>query len=344
MTFQVPSSSPTPSLTNMITKVRKYSASPDIYQVSQQEIIDAINTFYLWRLPSNLKLLSLQRSVVFYTQPNINVYPFDTVAYFDVQPPVYIGGYEMQYVQDKQSFYLVWPKVKNKITFATGDGTTGAYTATISGTPILRSYGSTYADGNQEREIIVSAIDDSNESMTLYDIPLNATSGTFAPIGSETPIAGTSINYITGAISVTFPNNVLAGSNINIQYTPYVASRPQTIWFFQNQFTLFPVPDDSYEIVFNAIIRPTAFLEGDLSAEPLIQEWWELLAMGAARIILQERLDAGNLQVLDKFYYEMLAEVERRTLTQLGNQRVPTIFSSPPGQYLDIYNPVGGGT
>lgn len=343
MTFPVPVSSPLPNLTNMITKVRKYAASPSPLQLTDAQVIDAINTFYLWRLPSNLKLLSLQRSVVFYTEPNVNVYPFDTTAYFDIQPPVYIGGYEMQYVQDKQSFYLIWPKVKNKITFSIGDGTLGPYSALISGTPILRSYGSNYVNGNQEREVIVSALDTSNNSMTLYDIPVDATTGTFALIGTDTPIAGTSINYITGAISVSFPNSVLAGSNINIQYTPYVASRPQTIWFFQNQFTLFPVPDDSYEIVYTAIIRPTAFLESSPNDQPIIQEWWELLAMGAARIILQERLDKGNLQVLESFYREMLAEVERRTLTQLGNQRVPTIFSSPPGQYLDIYNPVGGG-
>src|SRR5690606_3947580 len=136
------------------------------------------------------------------------------------------------------------------ITFSIGDGTLGPYSALISGTPILRSYGSNYVNGNQEREVIVSALDTSNNSMTLYDIPVDATTGTFALIGTDTPIAGTSINYITGAISVSFPNSVLAGSNINIQYTPYVASRPQTIWFFQNQFTLFPVPDDSYEIVY----------------------------------------------------------------------------------------------
>lgn len=338
MTFPTTASSPTPNLTNIITKVRKFSASPSVLQVSDQEIIDAINTYYLWNLPSNLKLLSLQKSISVYTTPNVNVYAFDTVNYYDIQPPVYIGGYEMQYVQDKQSFYLIWPKVKNKITAASGDGTIGPFTFTISGTPILRSFGT-----NEEREVIVSALDTSNNSMALYDIPVDATTGTFAEVGTSTPIVGTSINYITGAISVTFPNAVLSGSNINIQYTPYVASRPQTVWFFQNQLTLFPVPDDVYEMVFTVIFRPTAFLAGSPNVEPIIQEWWELLAMGAARIILQERLDIGNLEVLDKFYVEQLDNVERRTLTQFGNQRVPTIFSSPPGQYLDIYNPVGGG-
>ena len=344
MTFPVVPSSPTPSLANIMVKVRKFAASPSDLQVTNQQIIDAINTYYLWNLPSNLKLLSLQRSVTFFTEPNVNVYPLDIVSYFDVQPPLYVGGYQMQYVQDKQTFYQIWPKVKNKVTAATGDGTTGPYTTSLAGTPILRSYGN-----NEEREVIVSALDGSSNVMTLYDIPTSATSGTFAAIGTTTPIVGSSINYLTGAITLVFPSAVLSGANINVQFTPYQASRPQTAWFFQNQFTLFPVPDDSYEIVFNAIIRPTSFLATppstpSLTSEPIIQEWWELLAMGAARIILQERLDIGNLQVLNQFYQEQLDNVERRTLTQLMNQSVSTLFNSPNATNLNIYNPVQGGS
>lgn len=326
-----------PNLINIILKVRKYVAAPTPQQLSDSDIIDAINTYYLWNLPANLKLLSLEKRVAFYTQSNVDVYAFDTDAYYDVQPAMYVAGYRTQYLQDPAEFFRVWPKLKYKQQFETGDTSVGPFNGTLTGVPFLRSF-----SGNSETEILISCLDVNNENMVLVDNPTSITTGDLI-IPGDTSVSYGTINYITGAVSnLIFPNGTLSGAPVEAQTTPYVAARPQTCLFFQNQFTLRPVPSDSFEVVYTAIVKPTEFLSTNPTAEPEIQEWWELLAVGAARIILQERLDENQLAVLERIYDEKLRNVERRTLTQLGNQRGPTIFSSPPNYPFDIYNPGSG--
>ena len=91
----------------------------------------------------------------------------------------------------------------------------------------------------------------------------------------------------------------------------------------------------------NCIIKPSALINN--TDQPIIQEWWVLLAMGAARVILQERLDRGQLSILEPFYQEQLNLVENRTLTQLGNQRSSTLFTGNQNNQFGLNSALQGG-
>lgn len=325
-----------PNLDNIIKKVRRYLALGLAQQISDQDIIDAINTYYLWNLPQNLKLLSLEQRVSFYTQPNVDVYAFDTDNYYDVQPLMMIAGYSTQLLQSVQQFFYVWPKVKYQQQVGSGDGSTGIFNVTISsGTPFLRSF-----PGNKETEVLISCPDVNGNVMLLVDVPTSPSQGNL--YDPNTNIVYGTVNYLNGICSFSFPSNTLAGGAIYAQTTPYVAARPQTCLFFQDQFTLRPVPSTAYEVVYTALVKPTQFLATNLLATPEIQEWWELLAAGGARILFQERMDENQLGILEPIYQEKLRNIERRTLTQLGNQQAATIFNSPPGFNFALYNALGG--
>ena len=74
-------------------------------------------------------------------------------------------------------------------------------------------------------------------------------------------LARGSINYITGALNINargIHGSIPAGNPINVQYTPYVASRPQSVMFYQDQIYLYPIPDQAYTVSFEAYKYPTA--------------------------------------------------------------------------------------
>lgn len=337
-----PVNAPSPNLQSILNRARRYCASPGVQQLTDQEVADAINTYYQYDLPSNLKLLSLQFTRSIFTEPNVDVYDFDTTEYFDIQPPVYIAGYQAQYIQSKNEFYGVWPKLKQRNFVATGDGASTTFTFTLTGIPVLRSDSTSNSSITDEFEVYISSQDASGNSMVLVDVPTSPTSGDlyFDNAGVFTQSVGSSIDYLTGSVTVEFPNPPGTGVDIVAQTTPYTASRPQTVWLFQNKLTFRPVPDDVYEFTMNVIIKPTALINA--ADIPIIPEWWTLLAMGGARIILQERLDVDQYAILDPFYREQLGLVENRTLTQLGNQRTSTLFTSPYNYQFGIYNALSG--
>ena len=65
--------------------------------------------------------------------------------------------------------------------------------------------------------------------------------------------------------------------------------------------------------------------------------------MGAARVILQERLDRDQISILEPFYQEQLNLVENRTLTQLGSQRSSTLFTGTQNNQFGLYSALQGG-
>ena len=138
------------------------------------------------------------------------------------------------------------------------------------------------------------------------------------------------INYQTGAITgLYFQDIIPSGNSIQIQYDPVVPTIPLSILFFQNQFTLRPVPDQGYTIELVAYRQPTQALLGTAAnaGTPELSEWWELLAFGMAKKIFQDRLDTDGVQLMDKFLSDAYDLAYTRTYAQLGKQRVGTIYA-----------------
>ena len=120
---------------------------------------------------------------------------------------------------------------------------------------------------------------------------------------------------------------------------PYVASRPAAVLFFDNQFQVRPVPDQSYTFSIEAYIRPTAFANS--TETPLLQEWWQFLAMGAAMKIFEDRGDFQQIASYRPLFDEYRRLAERRTIVQQTSQRAATIYSDqqqwPYGNFYGVF-------
>jgi hypothetical protein len=137
------------------------------------------------------------------------------------------------------------------------------------------------------------------------------------------------INYQTGEIiGLTFAEPIPAGTTIQIQYNPKQLSIPLAILFYQNQFTLAPVPDAGYTIEMQCYRQPIqALLAEDMTGNPELSEWWEILAVGAAKKIFEERLDSDGVIFIDKMLKERYDIIETRTYAQIGQASINTIYS-----------------
>lgn len=148
---------------------------------------------------------------------------------------------------------------------------------------------------------------------------------------SSTPTmpGNATINYQTGQIiGLTFAQPIPQGTPIKIQYNPKQFSIPLAIMFYQNQFTLAPTPDAGYTIELTCYRQPIqALLASDMTGNPELSEWWEILAVGASKKIFEERLDTDGVVYIDKMLKERYDIIETRTYAQIGQQRINTIYT-----------------
>lgn len=163
---------------------------------------------------------------------------------------------------------------------------------------------------------------------------------------SDTPNSpgNATINYQTGQITgLTFAEAIPAGTPIQIQYNPKKLSIPLSIMFFQNQFTLAPCPDQGYTIELTCYRQPVqALIAADMSGNPELSEWWEILSVGAAKKIFEERLDSDGVIFIDKMLKERYDIIETRTYAQIGQQRIHTIYTDQLTYNYGMNGPFGG--
>ncbi len=150
------------------------------------------------------------------------------------------------------------------------------------------------------------------------------------------------INYITGQYVVTFATAPASGSIINSQSVSTNPSLPQSLLFFDGEFIVRPVPDQSYRIDMEVFMQPAELLENN--SVPELSEWWQLIAWNASKKIFEERMDYDSINMIMSSLKEQERLVLRRTIKQQTSQRVSTIYSdqSNAGAYgSGWYN--GGG-
>ena len=316
------------TLADIRGKIRRITARPSTDQITDAQIDEYINTYYLYDLPESLRLLKLKDTFTFTTIPNVEVYQFDNENYITCEGPAYAAGQQIQVLQDLDLFYREWPKINYIQQVSTGNGTNGPYTGTITNIPFMRSIN---ADGTAPRNLVgtdirvlLSAQTGGASAVGAYD---NGNGG-FIDNFNRAPLVGT-IDYVTtGNFTITFSNPVPAGQPINASTIPFVAGLPRSICFYQNQFYMRPIPDKAYLVEINAFRYPAAL--ADLPGGPDVPElgfWWQLIAYGAALKILVDNADFDNATAFRPYFEEQLLMVQRRTVKQLSIQRSSTIYS-----------------
>lgn len=316
------------TLADIITKIRRLTASGTSLQLTDVQIKDYINSYYLYDLPAFLRCLKLNDVYTFNTSKGINVYAFDSEAYTTIMNPCYIAKRPLQLFQDPSSFYSVNINWQFQEILTTGTGAIGQlYTGTTTSQNLVRSVNNDPTNINypasRVQNILITA-QSGNATLNVTD------DGNGLLIGDVNPLFTNTINYVTGAVSLKFSATVDAGSNIFIEYNAFVQAIPTSILYFQNQFTLRPIPDKGYTVELTCYRQPTQALM-DAAADagiPELREWWELIAVGASKKVYEDRLDFDGVQMMDKMLIERMTVAETRTYAQLGTKRIGTIFAN----------------
>lgn len=320
-----------PTLQAIRTKVRRLTRSPSPQQITNDTIDEYVNTFLLYDLPEHLRVFTLRSTLKFPTQPFVDVYDTNTVnlndplydfknSYITTHKPVYIAGNQTLFSQSREQFFNIYP-LNNSITSigSTGDGVTTAYSGTLSSIPILQS------------NVMFESIDADSEGIALVDIPqIDGVSGHPTQTGDlvvpDTTTSVGTINYVTGVYTFTFPAAPGSGEAINSQTIPYQAARPQSILFYDNKFTVRPVPDRVYTVEMEVYKQPTELFE-DLDQVELDQ-WWQYIAYGAAKKVFEDRLDVESVQLIMPEFKQQERLVLRRTIVQQTKERSSTIYTN----------------
>lgn len=296
------------TLETIRTKIRRVTARPSPNQLSDVDLDDYINTFYLYDLPEHLRLINLKETYSFIAQPDIDLYNFTPNVNVSIQPPVYVSGNEIRFYQSKQEFFTIYPEIMRNDILTNGNGGPGPYGGTIIGIPVKR--------GNNR--VLLSTVDINGNALSAQDDGAGSFTGDVA--------AGGTINYITGVIgAINWTANIAAGEPIRVQSVFYQRARPQGILFFNDTFQLSPVPDQAYEIKMDTYVTPTALLNS--SDEPQLREWWQLIAYGASLKIFADNVDMENYGKINVLFDLQKRLIERRTLQQLKLSRVSTIYT-----------------
>lgn len=326
------------------TKVRRITRCPSTAQLSTADLDEYINTFVLYDFPEHLRLFSLREDFTFVCNPYQDIYVTDTSLattdplydfknrYITVHPPVYIAGYQRMYSQSPEQFFGIYPKTNNIASIGfVGDGVTTAFSGFLTNVPVLAN------------NVLFDSIDSSGNGLALVDYPTSNTTGSLGLPGvpQVLPVPYGFINYVTGAFTVNFPTAPGDSQQINSQTVPYVPSLPQALLYFDDKFTLRPVPDQPYRVQFQVYRRPTELL--DSGQKPELEQWWQWIAIGSAKKLFEDRLDMDSVALIMPEYKKQETLVLRRTIVENTNQRTATIFTEQIGPWSGLGNTGGFG-
>ena len=356
---------PDTTLAAIQKKVRRITRSPSVNLLSENDLNEYINTFLVYGFPEHLRTFNFRTNYSFFTNPNQDVYPTDTLSFggavnnvlFDFQnnfttvhPPFYISGYPVSFVQSQAELYGAFPKTNTvQETISTGNGITTNFSGTLSTGLISNTTTSLL-----QREVLFNSIDIAGIGVSLTDIPVvDITDGSNFPQGNlydpngadyktslrTAPIAVeifNRIDYTTGAYNITFSNAPAIGQPIYAQYSLAKTSRPLMVGYYANKFIVRPVPDKVYRVEFEVYANPTWLM--NTTDSPDLKEYWQYIAYGASRKIFEDRMDYDSIQMITPGFTEQQNLCERRTLVQLSNNKVPTIYDMPRGSFSNFGN------
>lgn len=294
------------------------------------------------------------------TNPNNPLYNFQNL-YISMSGPVYIAGYQSFFSQSREQFFGVYP-LTNSIASINqqGNGVTTTFSGVINSQQSIVPPGVTQQVCLLKDNVLFSSVDLNGNGLSMVDVPVLDASSLNPTIYGNLYIAGQQpatppivsapyspmgpcnadstncidpfnyINYTTGEFTVTFPYAPRAGWPINSQTIPQIVSLPQAILYYDDVFTVRPVPDQPYAINFEAYIRPTYLMSTD--SQPALNEWWQYISYGAAKKIFEDRMDIDSVTLILPEYRKQENLCLRRTIVQYTNERTATIYNEQTGQ------------
>lgn len=152
-----------------------------------------------------------------------------------------------------------------------------------------------------------------------------------SPPVTLTPQYCGTVNYVTTNIEINFPVPPAAGTMINVWAATYQVGRPYNILFWNNEFTIRPVPDNVYLVEIEAFQTPSQFML--TTQNPILNQWAQYIAYGAAMEILRDRQDMEGVDNLrDGFNRQEALVLERQANEEIQQPNI-TLFNSTQTGY-----------
>ncbi len=323
------------TLGTIIIKVRNLTRKISADDLSDAAIIQYVNTFIQYDFPALLKLFKNKRTFTFYLNPYVDTYDTNTTdptsplfnfknVYQSVHDPVFLAGNRIRFTQARTEFYSWYPLTSYIASIGTGDGATQPFTGVLTSFPV------------GQNQVMFNTNDANNAALVMTDVPINATIGNLR-VPNQDPTSFTVqdpnnyINYVTGQFVVTFPTAPANQANINSQTFPYNQAQPNTMLYFDNKFVFRPIPDQAYKVDMECFIRPSELLN-TVTSVPELEQWWQYIAYGAAKKVLEDQGDYETVQYIMPEFTRQEWMVLNSTLMQQSNMRTSTIFT----QYLEM--------
>lgn len=325
-------------------KIRRLTACPGESSLKAVEIAQYINDIYSSDFPYGIKIDQMRSVYSFYTRPNVDRYPLDVNYNQGVRSPMYVEGLQGSFFKERSDFFNMWPRSPTQFSPATGDGVTTSFSFTVQG-PFL------------SKEVVLGSVDTNGGAISVTDIPISDSIGnlyvqvpnatTFVPAqvtnppipgmhnantgnpGLETQTYIGTVNYVTGAFSMNFAlANVIpaSASIITVWVSQYQTGTPYSMLFWNNEFTIRPVPKLIHKVEIEAYLTPVQFL--NTTENPILNQWWKYLAYSAACEILRDRNDFDGVAALQEGMKRQEALILERQGTEEIGSRNNTIFSS----------------
>lgn len=289
----------------IIRKIRQVTGRFSEDDMSNAELSDRLNKYYQLRFPAEVKLEQKYVYYEFNTVANQATYAAPDTTYTNFEPPATVNNLSMLWYQNSAKFNEENPLQYNFTTPWTGDGSTVTFTNTVQSFPI---YPGTLTISDD-----VETFEDTTTTYTTSNVSITGSLG-----GSAT------INYSTGAVSVTFNTAPTNGTVIHLNYVQFQPNRPQAILYFSNQFQLFPVPDQLYVIRMRAY-QIVAELD-DATDRPELDEWGPCLAYGTSLGIFADYGENDAYMQTTALHKEQISLILTRTEQDLMNTRTMPNF------------------
>lgn len=253
-----------------------------------------INNFYQFTFPAEVKLDRQHTYYTFNTVPNTKDYAFPVTQYTNIEPPVWLNGVPLSYFQDPKEFYWNQMDAYMTVTIGAGDAVVVVFTTTLTAIPIIP--GTMIVTDNTE-----TFIDDGLGILTRDGVAAGA------------------IDYLTGALTVTFAAAPTTGTSVTARFVHYKASTPVAVLYYDTKLTFWPIPDTVYPVKMKAYATVLPLVEA--TDTPLLEEWGPAIAYGTSRDIHADFSEAERYAEVTELYKQQIDYVLIRTAQNRLNTR-----------------------
>jgi hypothetical protein len=297
------------TLADIRRKTRQVSGRLSVIELANDQVDDYINRYFQFEFPAEVKLNRNYTLHEFNTLADVRDYDFPD-NYTNFVPEATVDRRVVSFYQSPDEFYDQNPEFVSRFSTWTGDGATVAFSNTYSSSiPIVA--GSVYIDDTVE---------------LFEDDAAGVLTGDQGGTGT--------VNYTTGAVSVTFNTAPTDGQVIQTSFIQLATGFPTAVLMFNNQFRFSPAPDKAYRFQIKAwsllYVKPvtgvnkTTFTLPD--DKPLQEEWGPAISYGAARRIASDFGEIDRYQELTALYKEQINYILKRTHIDLESTRAAPMF------------------